>query len=140
MRVPEYNLCLTIFGLVCLLSSCTFGKEQSVFNLEFIVSENKATQNEYMLEIVQLDDPKYMDRHPVAYVDDPFGRDANLYLTENRSVNVPVEIDMRYSITVFETTLTEIGEEMNLHPNKGNPLWVGEVLINDDTKQLLDLN
>ncbi|KQL55781.1 MULTISPECIES: hypothetical protein [Bacillaceae] len=128
------------FTILLTLSSCTFGKEQSVFNLEFIVSKNKATQNEYMLEIEHLDEPRYMDHHPVAYVNDPFEKDANLYLTENRSVNVPVEIDMRYSITVFETTLTEIGEEMNLHQNKGNPLWVGEVLINDDTKQLIDLN
>ncbi len=59
-----------------------------------------------------------MDRHPVAYSDDLFEKDINLYLTENRAVNVPVEMDMRYSITVFKTTLREEGENINIHRKK----------------------
>ncbi|GAF18952.1 hypothetical protein JCM19046_3567 [Bacillus sp. JCM 19046] len=96
--------------------------------------------HEYILEIVHLDEPRYMDRHPVAYTDDLFGKDVNLYLTENRVLNVPVETDMSYLITVFETTLTEEGENINLHKSIGNQVWKEEVFIIEDTEVLIDIN
>ncbi|WP_134258954.1 hypothetical protein [Shouchella lehensis] len=130
---------VSISMILLFMTGCNSNREEFIVNLEVLVL-GPLENDEYMLEIVHLDESRYMDRHPVAYIDDPFEEDVNLYLTKNGSVNVSVETDMSYSITVFETTLTEKGEGMNLHQNKGNPLWGEEVLINDDTKQLIDLN